>query len=271
MQGLKAEFNNQQVFLEIKHRKLEIKNAELKIPLTEIVSLKTKNEEESFFLMIVTKLTDNPKIILKFANYNVRDLCKSLILSSINDSGIYKEIDYDTSKFITSLSAPLLTIFSDMNCTVSQFYNHFMQSNFYDVRNKPTFLDRLITEKLREDFLDNSNNPSLTRINNYSLLMINEDTVSKPLTYTTKEIAFEPIYDVQQDTVEEDDTLDLEIEDSVSEIKIDKKELKKIIEISKKIYRGEEIDSECKEFIDKYRDNKYLKRLIIKIEEIKIC
>jgi len=116
MYGLKARLNNQQVFLEIKQKKLFIKNTNIILHLSDILSLKTKQDGDLFYLMIISK---SDKLILEFINFNIRDLCKSLILASINDTDTYKEIDYDTKKFITSLSAPLLTIFSDMNCTIS--------------------------------------------------------------------------------------------------------------------------------------------------------
>lgn len=260
MYGLKARLNNQQVFLEIKQKKLFIKNTNIILHLSDILSLKTKQDGDLYYLMIISK---SDKLILEFINFNIRDLCKSLILASINDTDTYKEIDYDTKKFITSLSAPLLTIFSDMNCTISQFYNYFMQSNFYDSRNKPTSLDRLITEKLREDTCDKVNINSLTRINNYSFLMVHEDTISKPLNYFPKEISFEPIYDLEEEVLEETETLDVEVEETGIELKIERKVLKKILEISKKKWRGEEIDEESKNFIELYKDVKYIKRLII--------
>lgn len=261
MDGIKAKLDNQQVYIEIKYRKLNIKNESIheSIPLTDVQSLQTKNDEDRFLLKIKLK-TKN--LILEFSNFNVRDLCKSLLLANINDTGTYREIDYDTTKFINSLSPPLLSIFSDMNCTVSQFYNYLMQSNFYDIRNKPTSIDRLITEKLR-DFKYTGDN-SLLRINNYSLLMMNEETSNK--TYNTlpsKDIKFDPIYDVEIDDMQDvEDNLDLEVEDTCTDLNIDKKDLKKIVDLSKKVFKKMDLDEDSLRFIERYKDVKYLKRIL---------
>lgn len=251
MDGLKAIYKNQQVFLEIKHNMLLVKSIESirKIDKNNILAMQTKQVENLYFLKL--KLKDET-IILEFSNFHSRDLCKALLTSTTS----YKEISYDTSKFINSLSPPLLSIFSDMNCSISQFYNFLIQSNFYDCRNKYTSIDRLISEKLRGFKIDN--NSSLVRINNYSLLMVNDETKSTAQQIITKEIEFEPIYCLEEESNEVDNDMEIEIEENVDTCSIDVKVLKKMIEISKKVFNKENID--FSEF-EKYKDIKYLKRI----------
>lgn len=251
MDGLKAIWKNQQVFLEIKHNVLLIKSTDSirKIEINDILVMQTKQVESIYYFKL--KLKDET-IILEFNNFHSRDLCKALLTSTTS----YKEINYDTSKFINSLSPPLLSIFSDMNCSVSQFYNFLIQSNFYDCRNKYTPIDRLISEKLRGFKIDNNN---LVRINNYSLLMVNDETKSTVHKVNAKEVEFEPIYWLEEESNETMEDMEIEVEENVDVCNIDIKILKKMVEVSKKVFNKENID--LSEF-EKFKEINYLKRIL---------
>ncbi|GFR20069.1 uncharacterized protein TNCT_17971 [Trichonephila clavata] len=202
-----------------------------------------------------------------------------------------RELNYDTDKFIYSLPPILLKIYSSMNCTINQFYNYILQSNFYDIRNKTNSIDRLIQEELRDYKIENN---YATRINNYSFMSLykKEDRLNVNYNKPEKKIEFEPIYYIEE---AKDDRLlrdyelhnrslrcdiPLDVEEKEEDIYFDKKDVRKLIDLSKILYLYKKSTSDHKEneynetvakinvFLDqikkKYGEKKmvYLKRII---------
>ncbi len=76
------------------------------------------------------------------------------------------------SNFIDAITQPILDLFVSLNCTLNQFYNLFIQTYFYNIKNKKTFLDRMIVQKLR-GFPTDLNYAS--RINSHSFLLTDKE------------------------------------------------------------------------------------------------
>lgn len=195
----------------------------------DIRSLHVKNGE-SFLLKI--KL-ESSSLILEFASMHVRDLVKSMVLSTIRSlesmdkSIISSNIEYrnlfgslrnilTSSQFFKSMSRhdalffqngrdmaldnlpnalnqALVDVFVSMNCSAEQFFNLLMSSYFYDIRNPRNSIDRLLADKLR------GFNPGMdyaTRINTFSLLSMATAGCESIGTRKTKskQVEFEPLY-----------------------------------------------------------------------------
>lgn len=73
--------------------------------------------------------------------------------------------------FVSAITQPIIELFISLNCPINQFYNLFVNSYFYDIKNEKTSLDRLITERLR-GFSSDINYAS--RINSYGILTAGE-------------------------------------------------------------------------------------------------
>ncbi|KAF9761655.1 hypothetical protein NGRA_2486 [Nosema granulosis] len=158
-----------------------------------------------------------------------------------------REINYDAEEFIYSLPPVFLRIFGDMNCSINQFFNYVRQSNFFDIRNQPNCIDRMIIDNLR-DFKIETN--YAVRLNNQSMVNMNSWTPPKEFPIIqAKSTEFEPIYYLE-DTVESRERsgyeisnkplsckLDLKVEKKDEEFKYDRKDVKKTVDLSKLVYK----------------------------------
>lgn len=186
-----------------------------------------------------------------------------------------REINYEAEEFIYSLPPVFLRIFGDMNCSISQFYNYVKQSNFYDIRNQPNCIDRMVIEHLR-DFKIETN--YAVRLNSQSLVSMKSGRsgIDFPI-IPPKSSEFEPIYYLEEKEEKRERSgyvvstnklschLDLEVEKKEEEIKFDKKEIKKIVDLSKIIYKCKEVDSRVEQVVEEIKKKygeKYIKRIL---------
>lgn len=208
---------------------IESKDDKTEFMFIHIKSLLVKNGD-SYLLKIKSEDTS---VICEFKSMHVRDLVKSVILSSINTvenmkkSAITCNLDYcdilknlkniiGASQFCKTvnmheslffqrntdftsenlpmaLSQPIIDVFVSMNCSFEQFINQLKDSYFYSIKNKKNSVDRLISDRIRHF---DTELDYATRINTYSLL--NSSTVQYENTEVRankgKEVEFNPIY-----------------------------------------------------------------------------
>lgn len=194
-----------------------------------IKSLHVKNAE-AYLLKIKT---ESSAVVCEFTSMHVRDLVKSIILSSINvaenvnkniisSSLNYKDIfknlkgivsnshllssidkheplffqrnsEVTPENFPTALNQTLIDIFVSMNCTIEQFFNLLMSSYFYNIKNPKNVIDRFLSDKLRGF---STSMDYATRINTASFLnsCSLEEITTNAKKNKSKEVEFEPIY-----------------------------------------------------------------------------
>lgn len=212
----------------------------LSIPYCSLKSIHVKNDSGSYLLKL--KLDGHSPILL-FSTLHLRDMVKSIILDRlriaqsipasvlsslshkkslrsvkgfVSETHFHSLIDshdslfFQTSpgtitsdNFFRSINQPLLDVFIKMNCSIDQFYNLFVSSYFYDIKNQKNALDRLLNESLR-DF-----GPALdyaTRINTQSLLNLanTANCAIEPRSTKGKSIEFLPSYAIKPDLPPED-------------------------------------------------------------------
>lgn len=320
--GVKARLDDEIVFLDIHSSKLFIKSKEVKtIPLKEIKSLHTKNEE-TFLLRLSNSL------VFSFENHNARDLVKNILLKyikpeekvveevlardeatrrllgntkdfldpptfwSVNSNILHqtynfllqqpgREMNYETDQFIYSLPPVFLRMFGDMNCSINQFYNYVKQSNFFDIRNPPNCIDRMLIDSLR-DFKIETN--YAVRLNSQSLVSMNRVESKEYPTIPPKSSEFEPIYYLDESNSSNREVnnntsiinldrklschLELKVEKKEEEFKYDKKEIRKIVDLSRMIYRSKKANGKVEGFVEEIRKKygeknmKYLTRIL---------
>lgn len=152
------------------------KNMEARAMFNCIKSLaKLQNKEQSNDT-IKSQLLNNRRISMGYGLYNQKGI-----------SDVYSQ------DFVSALTQPLVEIFLSMNCSFNQFFNLMITTNFNDIKNPKTSIDRLINEKLRgfSGEID-----CASRINSYSLLALEELTTAKgDIKYVKrKPVEFEPAY-----------------------------------------------------------------------------
>ncbi|EOB14672.1 hypothetical protein NBO_19g0025 [Nosema bombycis CQ1] len=233
----------------------------------------------------VSKMFNRPKNIVSSDTFWGINRDKILESYNIMLQQPSREINFNAEEFIYSLPPVFLKIFGELNCSINQFYNHLRQSHFFDIRNKPTFIDRMLIDNLR-DFKIESN--YATRINNQSLVNMNSFTKIKNQNVIEPKITeFEPIYYLEEVNEERIKTgfvkgykplicdLNLKIEEKIEDVKFDKKDLKKAVDLSKLVFKCKKkkidlskdlgsIKMFTEELKKKYgeKNMKYLKRIL---------
>lgn len=204
-------------------------NNSISLCYTSIKSLHVKNNE-NFMLKIKT---EDDSFIIEFSSMHVRDLVKSMILSSISIAeGINKSIisannEYKNifrnlkgiisnsslfslvnrheqlffqknnqamvSNYPAELNQTLVDIFVEMNCSIEQFFNLLINSYFYDIKNTKNSVDRLLSDKIRKFSIGMD---YATRINTASLLGLAEqkEVSTEARNTRSKAVEFAPVY-----------------------------------------------------------------------------
>ncbi|KAF7684796.1 hypothetical protein TCON_0037 [Astathelohania contejeani] len=182
------------------------------------------------------------------------------------------------------LAFPIITaIFCSMDISLSQFFNSFRHSYFYDIKNEKNIIDQLIKERMdqyhgiKDQILEKSRDGFAARINYQSEMALiggDEKKVDKK-EITPKEINFEAILaEVPIKQIEKinefcfPDKLilkcDIEYSIPVSREMVKLPELKGYLEMSKLVFRckNEEIIDAALKMSEESVDKKYLKRIL---------
>lgn len=204
----------------------------IEIPFSSLSSIYVKDCLERHLFSFLLKVQAKEIYVIGFANSNIRDffkgyftyLIKEKVSANIVTEDIIKTysikdeeneqssvkiikniqmkrdgikcIETSKSSFMEFLvSRPvLLVILGELNCTLTQFYNYFKQSYFYDIKNQKNVVDRMLNEKTREYTL--ANDGFATRINTHSFLEVNKEETIKDgnKQFSEDEVDFIPIY-----------------------------------------------------------------------------
>jgi hypothetical protein len=199
-----------------------------------------------------------------------------------------KEINMDTKDFISMLPPALLKIFSEMNCSITQFYNLLNQSFFLNARNEQNSVDRMICDALRNYAVRQD---YATRINSYSMLALRPIEEAHPtgIPRQSRAVEFEPVYPFEHTETKRARrkfvfeiaplTCNLRVEEVASRERItfEKKDLVWIRDLSRVVYKSlREGESEvakeakditarfCKDIGEKYGEGSiaYIRRLV---------
>ncbi|EPR78775.1 hypothetical protein SLOPH_2122 [Spraguea lophii 42_110] len=226
-----------------------------------------KNEKDistAYDLLVQNKVLEVDKFWSIFET-----IIKEYKKKSINTSNYTLEIENTKESLLNLfLDIPImLYVYCEMNITLSQFYNIFKQSNFYDIKNECNSIDRLISKY----FVSNKEEKNYAkRINNFSEMIVQEHNESKINIKEQKitEAEFEPIYpfediplnDVEalpSDIHDNGCNIDFVIEEEERNYKLNKNQLNKMLLISKIIFKAKsknikELDQYAIEISEKY-------------------
>lgn len=283
--GVECEYNKEKCFFDAKQTKTRILTPTntIEIENDTITNIYTKDSSsgENAFLM---KITGKESLVVAFKSVYIRDFYKSFFTCIIKENierqnqKTTKSLQLNEEENIANSENPehtkmqmikyvidkplLLTIFYEINCTMTQFFNYIRQSYFFNINNTKNVIDRLLNEKTRE--YKNCDDNFATRINTHSFLQLtNEaeiDVAERELIYT--EVDFCPIF-AEKEEYERKKINDFEFPEAIDlkisfdyvieqeEVKkaYDKKALIRLVELCRKMHNTSNEDTKQKQDI----------------------
>ncbi|KAG0437109.1 hypothetical protein DMUE_3876 [Dictyocoela muelleri] len=292
----------------IKNKMIKKEQLLLKIITTEEIIFKFENIHilELVSLALSYNCSENFSDKGTISNENTLKIINSDILESkkilgnlINDSQLfssYKPLVVESKKVCSHMIIEnktssllelmlnkqiLIDVFCEMKMSVNQFFNFLKSSKFLDIKNPINSLDRLILKNLKKEEMNYA-----SRINIFSELSLQKsDNCVKERKIVNTELKFTPIY---ENCVDKPEIInnefefnnkyslicepELVIEKEKTIINVDKKFFKKVLEMSRVVYRNPELKKDALAFENEVVKNitklygndslKYFKRIL---------